>query len=179
MDIIFNIDNNIILFINKIFDNNTLVINFFSFITHLADGGAIWVIVSIALILKKYTRKNGIFMLSSLLISSIIGNGIIKNIFKRQRPFIQLGIDPFILPPEGFSFPSGHSLVSFVGATCIFLISKRWGIVTYILAFFIALSRVMLMVHYPSDVITGAILGILMPLFIIYILKKLNVDYNK
>ena len=179
MDIIFNIDKNIILWLNKIFFDNVLAIKFFSFITHLADGGAIWIAITIVLILKKYTRKNGIIMLVSLTISAIIGNGIIKNIVRRQRPFIELDLTPFIPPPEGFSFPSGHSLISFVGATCIFCINKKWGVIGYILAFFIALSRVVLMVHYPSDIITGSILGIIIALIITYLLKKLEGYYNK
>ncbi|WP_250278505.1 phosphatase PAP2 family protein [[Clostridium] colinum] len=178
MDIIFNIDKNTILSISEILPNYPSIIKFFSFITHLGDGGIIWIILGIAMILKKFTRKNGILMLSSLAIGSAIGNLILKNIFQRQRPFIELSLNPFISAPTSFSFPSGHSLSSFLAATFIFYTNKKWGIIAYILAFFIALSRVILMVHYPSDVIVGAILGLTIALFIIWILKKFKQCYK-
>lgn len=172
MDIIFNIDKNIILNINKIIPNYPIIQYVFSFITHLADMGLIWIVIGILLLFKKSTRKNGIIMLISLSIGSIIGNGILKNIFERQRPFIELSLQPFISAPSGFSFPSGHSLASFIGATCIFFTNKKLGILSYIFAFLIALSRVLLIVHYPTDVIVGSLLGIIIASAVIYIFKK-------
>ncbi|WP_317367043.1 phosphatase PAP2 family protein [uncultured Tyzzerella sp.] len=174
MDIIFNIDKNIILNINEIMPNYPILTSIFSFITHLGDAGFIWIIIGIILILKKNTRKNGIIMLVSLAICSIIGNGILKNLFERQRPFIELSLQPFISAPSGFSFPSGHSLISFVGATCVFYTNKKWGILSYIFALLIALSRILLIVHYPSDVIIGSLLGIIISTGVIYIFKNLN-----
>lgn len=180
MDIIFNIDKNIILYMNQTIPNYPIIKNIFSFITHLGDSGFIWIALGIFLILKKSTRKNGIIMLISLALGSIIGNGILKNLFERPRPFVELSLIPFIPEPQGFSFPSGHSMASFVGATCIYYTNKKFGILAYILATLIALSRVILIVHYPSDVITGAILGIFVALLVIFICsKKFNYFNNK
>ena len=165
-------DKNIILWFYKNFYNNEFILKFFSFITHLGDAGFIWIIIAIALLLKNNTRKKGAIMLLSLFVGAIIGNVILKNIFQRERPFLALNLQPFIDAPSSFSFPSGHSLASFVGATCIFYINKKWGILAYILAFLIALSRVVLTVHYPTDVITGAILGFVVASVIILIAKK-------
>lgn len=172
MDIIFNVDKNIILYMNETIPNYPIIKNIFSFITHLGDAGFIWIALCIFLTLKKSTRKNGIIMFISLSIGSIIGNVILKNLFERPRPFIELSLIPFIPEPHGFSFPSGHSMASFIGATCAYYTNKKFGIVTYILAILIVLSRIILIVHYPSDVITGALLGILVALSVILICTK-------
>lgn len=172
MNKIYNMDKNIILNINEFMKSNNILKNIFSFITHLADAGFIWIIIGILLISNKSTKKNGIIMLISLMLGSIIGNIFLKNIFERQRPFVELSLVPFINAPSSFSFPSGHSLASFIGATCIFFTNKKWGIIAYIFALFIAISRVLLIVHYPSDVIIGSILGILISYTIIKISNR-------
>lgn len=179
MNTILNIDKNIILSINDALSSNDFLVKFFTFITHLSDGGAIWIAIGIYLILKKQTRQGGILLLSTLAIASTIGNSILKNIFERQRPFLTLGLTPFIEAPHSFSFPSGHSLASFAGATIIFYLNKKWGILAYILAILTAISRVVLMVHYPTDVITGAIIGTVCSVIIILIFKKIKQYYNK
>ena len=139
-----------------------------------AAVGSSRIIIGVFLTLNKSTRKHGVIMLTSLAIGSIIGNGLLKNIFERQRPFVELSLQPFIVAPSGFSFPSGHSLSSFASATCIFFTNKKWGIFSYIVAFLIALSRVLLIVHYPSDVIIGSLLGIIISSIVIWIFKKIR-----
>nr|WP_317358054.1 phosphatase PAP2 family protein [uncultured Tyzzerella sp.] len=178
MDTIFNFDKSVILYMNDTISNYPIIKDMFSFITHLGDAGLIWIAFGIFLIIKKSTRKNGIIMLFSLILGSIIGNGILKHIFERPRPFIELSLIPFIAPPGGFSFPSGHSMSSFIGATCIYYTNKKWGIIAYILALLIALSRVILLVHYPTDVLTGALLGIIVALFVITIFKHKVLNFN-
>ncbi len=179
MDIILNIDRNIILYINEILPNFPIIQKIFSTITQLGDSGIIWIIIGIFLLLNKKTKKTGILMLVTLALGSLLGTHLLKNIFKRQRPFIQLNLQPFITTPTSFSFPSGHSLSSFIGATCIFYANKKCGIFAYILATLIALSRVILIVHYPSDVIVGSILGIIISLTVIFLFKKFEQYYNK
>lgn len=161
MNFIQNIENNIILNIYNFMSNNPILKDFFSIITRLGDGGFIWVTIGLIFLLKKSTRKFGIIMLISLLIGDIIGNSFLKNLIARNRPFIQLNFTPLITPPFGYSFPSGHSLSSFVGATVVFNWNKKVGIFAYILATLIAISRPLLSVHYVSDIFVGAILGIL------------------
>lgn len=161
MNFIQNIDNQIILNIYEFMQNKEFLKNILVFITSLGDLGIIWLFFAILLYFKNSTKKNGFIMLTSLFIGFLIGNLILKNVIARERPFIQLDLIPLIAPPTDFSFPSGHSLSSFVGATSIFMFNKKFGILAYILAFFIAISRILLVVHYPTDIIIGAILGIL------------------
>ena len=81
----------------------------------------------------------------------------------RQRPLMLAG--PFRgaagpLSRKDFSFPSGHSLVSFEGAVCIFLFNRSWGIPALMLAVLIPrCSRLYLFVHFPTDVLAGIVMG--------------------
>lgn len=161
MSFIQNFDNQTILNIYDFMINHQILKNILSFITTLGNSGFIWILFAIIFYTKKSTRKYGLFMLIALIIGFIIGNIILKNLIGRERPFIQLDLIPFINAPKGYSFPSGHSLSSFIGASCIFFINKKWGVLAFILAFLIAISRVLLVVHYPTDIIFGALLGIL------------------
>ena len=87
------------------------------------------------------------------------------------------GIDTIIKQPSGYSFPSGHSASSFACATAIFMKNKRMGIFAYVLAALIAFSRLYFYVHFPTDVLTGSVLGVLVGIavnkLLVFIEKKL------
>ena len=104
----------------------------------------------------------GIQLINTLIFCGIIGNLILKPIFKRNRPFsINPIIELIIAAPNDFSFPSGHTMVSFASSYIIYKFNKKLGICSYILSLLIGISRMYLYVHYPTDVIAGAIIGIL------------------
>ena len=60
---------------------------FFSLVTHLGDGGIFWICVAVLMLFFKRTRKAGITMGVALVLGLIIGNGILKNVFGRVRPY--------------------------------------------------------------------------------------------
>lgn len=175
MNFIQNIDNQIILNIYEFIKNKEILKNILVFITNLGDLGIIWIVFAFLFYFKNSTKKNGFIMITSLFIGFFIGNLILKNVIARERPFTQLDFIPLITPPTDFSFPSGHSLSSFVGATTIFMFNRKLGAFAYVLAVLIAISRVLLTVHYPTDVIVGAILGIFIGYFSFKIMNsKIN-----
>lgn len=143
-------------------------------LTYLGDKGVFWILVSVALLFNSKTRKCGIFMIASMAIGLLIGNGIIKNLVARERPcWIDQTINLLITNPKDFSFPSGHTLASFEAAVTIFLFNKKYGIPALILATLIGTSRLYLFVHFPTDVLGGAILGTVIAISVYFIGNKI------
>lgn len=161
LEFIQSIDDAITYFINDHM-YNSVTQTIVPIITHLGTGGVIWIISGLLLTIKRKTRPIGVMMLLSLTVAAIVGNLMIKPIFNRTRPY--LANDDLMLligAPMGSSFPSGHSISSFASATALFLRKKSAGIVALVFAAMIAFSRVFLFVHYFTDVLTGALLGII------------------
>lgn len=146
---------------------------FMSRVTVLGDGGIFWILATLALLLFKRTRKLGLVCAVSLLIDVALVNGLIKNLVARTRPFVVNPDIVLIIPQPGeYSFPSGHAAASFsfVGAL-LFSKSKLW-IPSCVLAVIIALSRLYLYVHYPTDVLGGLVLGLLFGFLAVLVVRK-------
>ena len=145
MDAIYRFDYSILNYINENM-HTPFFDKFFAIITHLADAGWFWIALAVVLLCFKRTRKTGLVMGGALVLGLIFGNGILKPLINRIRPYA--------------SFPSGHTLASFEGAFGIFLCNKKWGIPALVLALLIAFSRLYFFIHYPTDVFGGLVLGI-------------------
>ena len=155
------VDNTILRWINVKFRNKTFD-KIMPIITSAGNLGIIWIVISVLLITKKDYRVLGQTILIALVITTIIGEGIIKNIVKRKRPFY--GDDDkelLISRPITYSFPSGHTASSFAVATVFIKTDNAASLEIMLLACLIAFSRIYLGVHYPSDVIGGGIIGTL------------------
>ena len=132
------------------------------FITVLGDAGMIWIVIGVCLLITKKYRKAGFLVLCGLLLGLIIGIGIIKNSVQRPRPcWVNQDFKLLIPNPKDYSFPSGHTQASVIAATILTLYKRKWGIVVIPLAAMIAFSRLYLYVHFPSDVLGGALLGLI------------------
>ncbi len=130
-------------------------------ITHMGTKGIFWILVGVALLLFRKTRLCGLTVLIALLLSLLIGNIALKNIVARPRPcWIDTTVNMLVAVPKDYSFPSGHTFASFAAAASIFLYYKKAGAAALILAFLIGFSRLYLFVHFPTDVLAGAVLGI-------------------
>lgn len=153
---------------------------FFVGITRLSDKGIFWIILAIVLLCFKKTRKTGICLGAVLLIGEILGNQILKKIFERPRPYtVNPSVELVIEKLSSFSFPSGHSRCAVECAIAIYANNKKWGIAAIVLAVLTCLSRMYLYVHYPTDVLAGAALGIIDGLFAIFIIKKVGEYFAK
>ncbi len=134
---------------------------FFVFITRLGDGFLYPLIILLSILIDSFQLK--------LLLSFLIGFSIerilyylIKNTTKRERPFEKLKIkDIIILPPDKYSFPSGHTSSSFLFATLFSLFFPQLTIIVFTFAVLVAFSRIILNLHYPTDVLIGLQIGIL------------------
>ena len=172
LDIINNLDLNILHFIRDNF-SNSIMDEIMIFITKLGDKGFIWILIGLILIAQKKYRKIGFILLIALLITSIIGEGILKNIVQRARAFITYpDIKIIINPPVSFSFPSGHTASSFAAAVVLGYYFKKISHIFYLLAILIAFSRLYLFVHYPSDILAGILLGTTCAIFTIKVIGE-------
>lgn len=146
----------------------------FPAITFLGDKGLIWIAAAVVLLFLKKYRKWGVLLLAALLVTTLAGEIALKNIIARPRPCTLFPEMELLIPrPHSYSFPSGHSASSFAAAVLLLKCRKAFGIPALILAFFIAFSRLFLFVHYPTDVLAGAALGILMGLLTCWVGEKL------
>lgn len=85
---------------------------------------------------------------------------LIRFFYHRPRPFLTLPVHQ-LLTESSWSFPSGHATFFFALATAVYFYNKKWGIGFFIATIFITVSRVIAGIHYPSDIIGGAFIGIL------------------
>ena len=93
----------------------------------------------------------------------------------RLRPFAHDGIK-LLIPYDinQTSFPSGHASFFFALSTIIYAYNKKIGIAFYVVSFLIVISRIFVGVHWPSDVVAGIILGVIMGWVINKLFKKVN-----
>lgn len=130
------------------------------FITRCGDKGYIWIATALIMCMTKKYRKCGITLLFGILAGVLIGNLLLKNIVCRERPCWIRKIDSMLIDvPRDYSFPSGHTLSSFLAAAVIICRHRLLGIPAFAIAALIAFSRMYLYVHFPTDIICGAVVG--------------------
>lgn len=171
--------------IQQVFKNPLFDI-FWVQISQIGDHGLVWILLSICLLCFKKTRTLGILTSLSLLFSLLITNIVLKDLIARPRPFSIKPMTLLISPPTDYSFPSGHTSASFAVAFVIFHgqkinseIKLRWRFLrldlsVIVLASLMAISRIYLYVHFPSDVLVGILIGFLCSTLAIITLKSMS-----
>ncbi len=135
---------------------------FMPIVTVLGDGGIFWILFTLALLIIPKTRKLGLACAVSLLIDLALCNGLLKNLIARTRPYdVNPDIVLLVSKPGDYSFPSGHAAASFTVVGALAANKSKLWIPACVLSAVIALSRLYLYVHYPTDVLGGAVCGIL------------------
>ncbi|WP_244562733.1 undecaprenyl-diphosphatase [Paenibacillus uliginis] len=118
-------------------------------------------------------------MVVTTLLSACVGFGvgnILSHFFYRDRPFVHHTVNQLIEHSANASFPSNHSIGAFVIATGIWLFRKKDGVIWLVLAGLISFSRIWNGVHYPSDVIAGAFIGVISAFMIYQMVHRWSVS---
>ncbi len=153
-------------------------------ITSLGEGGIIFIAVALALLCTKKYRKAGVAIIVALLVMEVGNNLILKSIFARPRPF---NLDPTVYSwwhevykfpelvsrPTSYSFPSGHTSSAFAAGVALLWYDRKFGIPLTLFAAVMGFSRIYVEVHYCTDVLFGALAGIIYALIGVLIVNKL------
>lgn len=134
-----------------------------------------YILIILVLIGAIFFSKRKMFNFSLIFLTAIFSwviANILKNIIRINRPFVDLDIVP-LSRDIGFSFPSEHMTVFVAISVALFFINKKIGIIFFIIAILIGLSRIVIGVHYPSDIAGGLIVGFLVGFGFIKIFKKI------
>jgi undecaprenyl-diphosphatase len=130
-------------------------------VTYLGEFGAIWLVGAAAAFFTG-RRKMGVTIVVAVVLAGIVGSLVMKPLFARARPCdVNLAVSLLVSRPTSYSFPSGHTAVAFAAVTVLFCDKSRWRVPALVLAILIGFSRLYLYVHYPTDVLAGALLGML------------------
>lgn len=140
-----------------------------------------YILVALFLVLlffSQYQRREKLQILFVTGISSTVALGItecIRLFYHRQRPYLALHV-PHLLTDTAQSFPSAHATFFFSLATAVYLYNKKWGTVFFVATILVTVSRVISGIHYPSDILGGAFIGIAVAYTTYYLARKLSGD---
>lgn len=159
------LDEGVLNSISKIYNNtiNKIMV----VISTMGNSGLIWFSIAIPLIVNKPYRLIGIKIILSILMTGFLGEIIVKRAVGRVRPSKSiLQEDLLIKKPKSYSFPSGHTSSSVAASCTLAFCCGALCIPAFIFAVLMAFSRLYLKVHYLSDVLAGAALGVICSLIV-------------
>lgn len=150
-------------------------------ITMLGDKGLIWILITLALLIARRTRKLGMMCAVSMVFGLVVTNLLIKNWAARIRPYeVVQGLKCIVPLADDWSFPSGHTTNSLACAWVLFRKTpKKCGVPALILAILIAFSRLYVGIHYPTDVLAGLVIGIASACLAMLLVPRLEKRFPK
>ena len=180
MEIFYSIDLAIFYFFNHTISTGFLD-KFFSIITNV-NNWYITYLILLGILFFKGGRIGKIAVLGIIVLITVTdqtGYKLLKEFFERARPCNALSN---VLTPLGctgsFSFPSNHALNNFAAAAFFSKLFPKYKIVLFVSASLVAISRVYLGLHYPSDIIAGAALGMIFGYIFALAVLKINEHLN-
>lgn len=164
------------------------------FITHSGDHGYLWIALLLVLVCIPKTRRAALIGAATLIITFIITNLCLKPWIARTRPYEVIeGLTRIIEKQSDRSFPSGHTANSMAVGVSLWLVSRKYemlgdkklyfpktaGWIVLIWSILVGLSRLYVGVHFPTDVLGGAIIAIVDSLIVYHLYLYIRKVYNK
>ena len=180
VEFLYSLDLNIFHFINGTL-SNPILDKFFPFITNVKHWYVAYIILWFILFFKGgKIGKIASFMVILLIIASDqFSSNFLKNLFDRIRPCNYLeNINVLIHCSSSYSFPSSHAVNNFAVAFFFYRLFPKFKWVLFIVASVIAISRPYTGVHYPSDILAGAMIGILIGYLFAEVTIKINAYFT-
>jgi len=125
---------------------------------------AAWTLVSVWYLRRTHTIRQLVVWVVKISLAMGLTYLLIKAgnfLFPEARPFIAERFTPLIQHPNNPSFPSSHTALAAVLATFMWQLRRDWGVIAFILVALVGFGRVMVGVHYPWDILGGALIGII------------------
>lgn len=172
MEAILNWDISVLFFIQEHMRSDFLT-PIMRFITSLGYNGYLWIGLILILLCFKRTRKAALVAALSLALTFIVVNLIIKPVVARPRPYDAYpALIPLVDKLKDFSFPSGHTANGFAAALALFwMLPKKFTVWLVVLNALIAWTRLYVGVHYPTDVIVGFLISLVIARLVWYFLE--------
>ncbi len=143
------------------------------FLSVIAANGEVFILLTLLLLLYKPTRPVGLVCATALLLELLVVNITIKPLVARVRPYdLNPAVRLIVGAPHDYSFPSGHTGVAFAFAAAVSPLGKKAHTLALAFACLMGVSRLYLYVHYPTDVLGGALCGTLCGLTALFLWKK-------
>lgn len=164
IDFLYSIDVSIFYFINGTLAN-PLFDKLMPFITEVKNWYLVYVLLWLIILFKggKYRIAMAVAMILLITITDQVSSSLLKNLIERVRPCNELPDVHLLAGCTGsFSFPSSHAVNNFAAAMFFGYFYKHLRWILFSVAAIVALSRIFVGVHYPSDVIGGALIGIIL-----------------
>lgn len=143
----------------------------------ISDMLVVWPLLAFFLLPFKKSRKTGLVMLLAMGLEALICSLLLKNVFQRVRPCdVNTAVQLLIPRPTDYSFPSGHTALSFAALTVLWK-NKDLSFLhvpALLMASLIAFSRLYLYVHYPTDILGGILGGIFCGYLALFLAKKVT-----
>lgn len=129
--------------------------------TRLSDHGELWIALAAVLLLIPKTRRLGVYVSAALVLDLCVCNLFLKPLIARVRPCdINTAVTLLVVHPSDYSFPSGHTAVSFAAIGALFAANSRLWIPSCVIGALLAFSRLYLYVHWPTDILGGLVVGL-------------------
>lgn len=129
------------------------------------------------LLFSQYSKREKLIIFLITGISAVIARlgvtELIRFFYHRPRPFSALPTHQLLID-NAWSFPSGHATFFFAMATAIYFYNKKWGVFFFMATILMTISRVIAGIHYPSDIVGGALIGIAVAYVVFHIARRMS-----